>query len=76
MIENVKCPECDGPMTSRANRQTGQRFWGCNAYPQCKGTLNTDGERSTRENSQRSEDDSYAPSERMRRNDRGRWRHS
>jgi ssDNA-binding Zn-finger/Zn-ribbon topoisomerase 1 len=44
MIENVKCPECDGPMTSRANRTTGQRFWGCNNYPRCKGTRDTDGE--------------------------------
>lgn len=28
--ENVTCPECYGPMTSRANRSTGERFWGCN----------------------------------------------
>jgi ssDNA-binding Zn-finger/Zn-ribbon topoisomerase 1 len=41
--ENVKCPECDGPMVSRLNREKNQRFWGCKAYPDCKGTRDTDG---------------------------------
>ena len=41
--ENVTCPKCGGPMASRANRQTGQRFWGCRAFPECKGTRDTDG---------------------------------
>lgn len=42
--QNVTCPECGGPMLSRANRSSGQRFWGCNDYPQCRGTRNTDGD--------------------------------
>lgn len=42
--ENVTCPECGGPMTSRVNGKTGQRFWGCLGYPQCRGTLDTDGQ--------------------------------
>ena len=46
--ENVKCPECGGPMTSRANKSTGQRFWGCDDFPTCRGTRDTDG-RSARE---------------------------
>jgi len=73
MIENVKCPQCGGPMASRANRSTGQRFWGCKKYPECRGTLNTDGEAPRR----RDDDDdgeSQSPSERFRTNDRGRWR--
>jgi ssDNA-binding Zn-finger/Zn-ribbon topoisomerase 1 len=39
--ENVKCPECGGPMVSR----TGQYgvFWGCKAYPNCKGTRDSMG---------------------------------
>ena len=76
MIENVKCPECDGPMVSRANRDTGQRFWGCKRYPICKGTRNTDGEAraSGYRNELDGEGDSYAPSERARHNDRARWR--
>lgn len=41
--ENVICPECRGPMVSRLNRQTQQRFWGCKAFPDCKGTRDTDG---------------------------------
>jgi len=39
-----ECPECGEPMISRANKTTGQRFWGCSNYPTCKGTRNTDGE--------------------------------
>jgi ssDNA-binding Zn-finger/Zn-ribbon topoisomerase 1 len=39
-----ECPECGEPMISRANKTTGQRFWGCKNYPTCKGTRNTDGE--------------------------------
>lgn len=42
--ENVTCPVCDGPMTSRVNGRTLQRFWGCVDYPRCNGTRNTDGE--------------------------------
>jgi ssDNA-binding Zn-finger/Zn-ribbon topoisomerase 1 len=76
MIENVKCPTCDGPMTSRANRDTGQRFWGCKRYPICKGTRNTDGE--ARASSYRDEldgeGDRSLPSDRQRGNDRQRWR--
>lgn len=77
MIENVKCPKCGGEMASRTNRGTGQKFWGCKKYPACKGTLNTDGEVSTRQNSQRRErpapDDDGLPSDRMRSADRRRW---
>lgn len=77
MIENVKCPQCDGPMTSRKNGSTGQRFWGCNAYPKCKGTRNTDGE-APRERPEFDRDAATdrSPSDRLRDNDRGRWRYS
>lgn len=70
--QNVDCPECGGPMTSRANKTTGQRFWGCNAYPRCRGTRDTDGEAPQRYRNR--DDDDRAPSERARENDRGRWR--
>ncbi len=77
MIENIKCPDCGGPMTSRANKATGQRFWGCNAYPKCRGTRNTDGEaKAERRHFRDSETDANEdglPSERARRNDRTRW---
>jgi len=35
------CPRCGKPMRQRTARQgphAGQRFWGCSAYPECKGT--------------------------------------
>lgn len=35
-IENVKCPECDGPMISRKSKFGV--FWGCKNYPVCNGT--------------------------------------
>ncbi len=71
--ENVECPECGGPMTSRANKATGQRFWGCNAFPKCRGTRNTDGE-APRRSDEWAERDSDLPSNRQRGNDRQRWR--
>ena len=39
--ENVKCPNCDGPMIPR-NGQYG-KFWGCKDYPRCKGTRDSMG---------------------------------
>ncbi len=36
------CPKCGKPMLQRTARQgpkTGQAFWGCSGYPDCKGTL-------------------------------------
>jgi hypothetical protein len=40
-IEDVKCPDCDGPMVSRKS-QYGV-FWGCKKYPKCKGTRDSMG---------------------------------
>lgn len=39
------CPLCGKPMalrTVREGRNTGQRFWGCSGYPDCKGTRELD----------------------------------
>jgi restriction system protein len=36
------CPNCGKPMklrTVRAGPKSGARFWGCPAYPDCRGTL-------------------------------------
>ena len=46
--ENLKCPNCGGPMVSRLNKANQSRFWGCQAFPACKGT---------RDNMGRSRDD-------------------
>ncbi|MGA9343157.1 MAG: restriction endonuclease [Rhodanobacteraceae bacterium] len=32
------CPKCAAPMSRRANRRTGEQFWGCPNYPACRGT--------------------------------------
>lgn len=32
------CPRCRTPMVERENRWTGDLFWGCAAYPRCRGT--------------------------------------
>jgi restriction system protein len=44
-VRNVKkqidagaCPRCGGMMVERANKRSGDRFLGCNRYPDCKGT--------------------------------------
>lgn len=39
------CPLCGEPMTLRVARRgtnTGQRFWGCRAFPNCRGTRPAD----------------------------------
>lgn len=41
--ENVKCPECKGPMVPRTNKQNGTKFWGCQDFPVCKGTRDSMG---------------------------------
>jgi restriction system protein len=35
------CPKCAGAMvmrTAKRGKNSGRRFWGCSAYPQCSGT--------------------------------------
>lgn len=73
--ENLTCPECGGPMESRLNRSTKQRFWGCKNFPQCTGTRNTDGEARAPRQAwvPKGEDDEQLPSERWNGRDRRRW---
>ena len=33
-----RCQRCGSAMARRTNRSTGSPFWGCVAYPRCKGT--------------------------------------
>lgn len=33
-----ECPECGEDMVVRTNRNTGEQFYGCPAYPDCDGT--------------------------------------
>jgi restriction system protein len=38
-----KCPKCGSPMetrTARTGPRAGKRFWGCQRYPACNGTIN------------------------------------
>lgn len=32
------CPHCQATMTLRRNKASGEAFWGCSAYPACRGT--------------------------------------
>lgn len=36
-----RCPRCRGDMVLRTNRADGTRFWGCQRYPQCRGTVDS-----------------------------------
>jgi ssDNA-binding Zn-finger/Zn-ribbon topoisomerase 1 len=78
MIENVKCPKCGGPMVARKSGRDGRMFFGCKAFPECRGTRNTDGEAPRRYGAGADDDDIPAdvglPSERQRNADRSRWR--
>lgn len=53
-IKETLCPLCNGPMTSRKS-QHGV-FWGCKAYPKCKGTRGSMG----RSKADKEEDDKPA----------------
>ncbi len=38
-----ECPQCGRAMalrTARGGRNPGSQFWGCTAYPECKGVIN------------------------------------
>lgn len=37
--ETPTCPVCSGSMVERRNRRSGERFWGCARFPQCRGTV-------------------------------------
>ncbi|MFO1441519.1 MAG: topoisomerase DNA-binding C4 zinc finger domain-containing protein [Verrucomicrobiaceae bacterium] len=42
MVAAPICPACHGPMVERTAKRgpnAGNRFWGCQAYPRCHGTL-------------------------------------
>lgn len=39
--DEVKCPECGGDMKSRTGAYGV--FWGCRAFPNCKGTRDSEG---------------------------------
>lgn len=41
--ESPSCPDCDGPMTKRVNKNNSP-FWGCNRYPECQGLIDASGE--------------------------------
>jgi restriction system protein len=32
------CPHCQATMVLRHNKTSGEAFWGCSAYPVCRGT--------------------------------------
>lgn len=37
-LGQMSCPKCGGEMVKRANRKTGDAFWGCAKFPKCRGT--------------------------------------
>lgn len=47
------CPVCKKPMVARANRSTGEQFFGCSAFPNCRGSRNASGEDSTKPDARR-----------------------
>ena len=36
--EEPRCSKCNRPMKVRAAQKTGDLFWGCTGFPECKGT--------------------------------------
>lgn len=69
--ENVKCPDCDGPMVARTSAHG--KFWGCKAYPKCRGTRNSLGDAPRRSDAEADGSESVLPSQQRRERDRRRW---
>ena len=57
--EDPLCPECGGSMALRTNRQSGNKFWGCTKYPNCKGTRDENGLSREEREEQRLKRESY-----------------
>lgn len=38
-IEAPSCPRCGKPMVLRTTKKDGSHFWGCPAYPKCRGMV-------------------------------------
>jgi hypothetical protein len=36
----MDCPQCFGPMSKRTNSRDNSQFWGCDDFPECRGTKN------------------------------------
>lgn len=64
MDENL-CPDCGSKMLSRKNRQSGESFWGCTKYPECKGTRDNMGRSKAERLKEKEKEnyDKYNPSE-------------
>jgi Topoisomerase DNA binding C4 zinc finger len=56
-IENLKCPDCGLSMVSRKNNKDGTRFWGCSAFPQCRGTRDSEGKSKAEREAERTQKD-------------------
>ena len=37
-VTGPNCPKCSSPSTLRSAKATGEKFWGCTSFPQCRGT--------------------------------------
>lgn len=69
--ENVRCPECDGPMVSR--KSLYGVFWGCRQYPKCRGTRDVNGDVTPKRIGDIEDAEVGLPSDRQRANNRRRW---
>lgn len=41
--EAYKCPDCGSDMKERRNRESGNKFYGCIKFPNCRGTRDENG---------------------------------
>lgn len=71
-LEETLCPDCGAKMISRTGKFGA--FWGCSAYPKCKGTRDSQGrskadrEEWKEEQLEKSNNDELTPKERDKKN--------
>lgn len=54
-----KCPECYAEMVLRYRKSDNKPFWGCNDFPECRGTRNIKADGTPEEDDDIFYDDDY-----------------
>jgi hypothetical protein len=57
--EEYKCPDCGSAMIQRKNKQSGNIFYGCKKFPECKGTRDENGLSKAERDEKKNRDESY-----------------
>ena len=61
--EEYKCPDCGSKMLQRKNKQSGNVFYGCSKFPDCRGTRDENGLSKEDRAAQKDKEEEYSQQE-------------